>query len=100
MASSSSSLFSVCVTTCGFIGMSLRVPRSSISSFQVFIRSCAFLRNLLFFRFSSGSSACRIVFASPTNAASTWCRRPMRVGSSSICTHFACPGLGRNSIYG
>ena len=37
------------MTTCGFIGMSVRVPRSSISSFQLFMRSCDFLRNLLLF---------------------------------------------------
>ena len=54
MASSSSSWFRVCVTTCGFIGMSLRVPRSSISSFQVFMRSCAFFRNLLLLPLQQG----------------------------------------------
>ena len=33
------------MTTCGFIGMSVRVPRSSINLFQLSIRFCAFFRN-------------------------------------------------------
>ena len=46
MASLLRSLFKACVTTCGFIGMSLRVPRSSISLFQLVMRFCAFSRKL------------------------------------------------------
>ena len=38
IASSASSLSSSCATTCGFIGFSLRVPRSTISSRQSFMR--------------------------------------------------------------
>src|SRR5262245_33225469 len=45
MASSLSSLLSSCATTCGFIGLSLRVPRSNISSFHSFIPFCAASRN-------------------------------------------------------
>lgn len=72
IASSFSSLFNVYVTTCGFMGMSLRVPRSSINWFHSFIRSWAFFRNLLFFCFRSGSKAWRITLESPTSPRSTW----------------------------
>src|SRR5438270_14027095 len=45
MASSLSSLLSSCATTSGFIGLSLRVPRSTISSFHSFVSACAVSRN-------------------------------------------------------
>ena len=45
MASRSRSLFRWYVTTCGFIGMSVRVPRSSMNLFQLSMRFCDFLRN-------------------------------------------------------
>ena len=69
------------MTTCGFIGMSVRVPRSSISSFQLFIRFCAFSRKLWSdFVSMSGSSAFSTVRQSPTRPISAGWRRPMRVG--------------------
>ena len=78
MASSFSSLLSVCVTTCGFIGMSLRVPRSSISSFQSFMRSWRLLQKFWLLALRRGSSAVRMVFASPTRPTSTWMAQAQR----------------------
>ena len=45
MASSDRSLFNSCATTCGFIGVSVRVPRSCISSRQSCMAAWAFSRN-------------------------------------------------------
>ena len=48
-------------TTCGFIGLSSRVPRSSISFHQSFMPACAFSRKpRCLLRLSSGSSSVRL----------------------------------------
>ena len=49
-------------TTCGFMGLSMRVARFSISSHHSFIPACAVSRKLRsFLRFSSGMSSCSTV---------------------------------------
>ena len=85
IASLSSNLFRFHVTTCGFIGISLRVPRTSISWFQLFIFFCAFSRKLLScFSWIRGKRARSTDLHSPTNPTSTGWRSPMRAGSMSI----------------
>ena len=72
MASSARRLPSSQATTCGFIGVSGRVPRSSISSRHSRIPSCAFSRNRRSsLRGSSGRSACSVRRLSPTKPTST-----------------------------
>ena len=72
IASASSRRPSSCASTCGFIGESVRVARSSISSSQLFIRCCAVSRNpRSAFRVSKGRSACNVRALSPTSPTST-----------------------------
>jgi hypothetical protein len=72
MASSSSSLLSSWATTCGFIGVSVRVARSCISSRQSFMPAWPEVRNERSSLYWSRGSRAEITFAeSPTRPAST-----------------------------
>ena len=71
MASSRSRLPSSQATTCGFIGLSSRVPSSSMSCHQSRMLSWAFSRNRRSsLRTSNGSSFCSVALVSPTSPTS------------------------------
>src|SRR5579862_4261922 len=57
-------------TTCGFMGLSLRVPCSSIRSSHAFLLRLAFLRKLSSCCLRHGNSDCRHTRESPTRPTS------------------------------
>src|SRR5256885_333376 len=102
IASSARRSLSAWATTCGLSGISSRCVRVSISSRHAFMPACARSRKARSPRCArSGSSACSVAFASPHRPTSTGKRRPMRVGSRSVCTRHddrRSPRLGRVSF--
>src|SRR5579884_709385 len=65
-------------TTCGFIGLSVRVERSSIVFHQSFIPSCAVSKNLRFsFLRRRGMRVRRVCRLSPTRPTSAGNRKPI-----------------------
>ena len=73
-----------------------RVARVSITCHQSFIPDCAISRKpRSSFFLSNGSRFSSTVRLSPTSPTSTGKRKPIRIGSMSICTPLAWSGLGR-----
>ena len=84
-------------TTCGFIGLSGPGGAFFHELPQSFMPACASCRKRrsVFLAFSSGISSRKVLRLSPTRPTSTGKRRPILLGSSSICTPRACFRLGQ-----
>ena len=101
IASSRSRTPSSCAITCGFIGTSRRVARVMHDFSPVFHPFLRFFQEAsVFLPLKTRQQVTKNTPAITDQPTSTGNLRPIRLGSSSICTPLAWPGLGKNSRYG